>query len=74
MLSNGTIRPGQYADSELIFFGGTTIDADIVDNGSPTSVTFVDSAQIGGNNSYTGTTYIVGRPGEGGVRVTNAPR
>lgn len=70
-LSNGTIRPGQHANGELIFFGGNTVDADIVDNGAPTSVVYVGDVVVGGNNSYTGKTFVVGRPGED-VRVTNA--
>jgi hypothetical protein len=63
-LSNGSIRPGQYANGELVFFGGTTVNAAIEDNGSPTSVVYTGDAEIGGNNTYTGMTYVVGNPGD----------
>ncbi|MEM9656822.1 MAG: PEP-CTERM sorting domain-containing protein [Planctomycetota bacterium] len=69
-ISNGTVQPGEYANGELIFFGGNTINADIIDNGSPTSVVFVGDVALGGTNTYTGKTYVVGRPGDD-VFVTN---
>lgn len=69
--SNGTIQPGDHADGELILFGGVHIDVDIVDNGMPTSVTIVGDAELGGSNTYTGKTYIVGRPGDN-VTINNA--
>ena len=69
--SNGKIQPGDHANGELIFFGGANIEVDIVDNGVPTSVTIVGDAELGGNNTYTGKTYIVGRPGDD-VRVNKA--
>ncbi|MEM9659364.1 MAG: hypothetical protein AAF961_13485, partial [Planctomycetota bacterium] len=54
----------------MIFTGNSKIDADIVDDGSPTSVVFVGDGELGGDNSYTGTTFIIGRPGDS-VLVTN---
>jgi hypothetical protein len=67
-LANGFIKPGQYANGELIFYGGT-INASIVDNGRPTSVIYTGSLTVGGQNSYTGKTFVVGS-GHGLIEVT----
>jgi hypothetical protein len=69
-MSNGFVRPGALANGELIFFGGSTINATIEDNGGPTSVVYAGEAEIGGVNTYTGTTYVVGDAGDT-VTVTN---
>jgi len=70
-LSNGRVMPGQYADDELIFLPGFELDVEIADNGTPTSVTYVGEGKIRGTSTYTGTTYLVGQPGDG-VRVNKA--
>ena len=69
-LSNGTIRPGSHSVGELIFVGGVNIAANIVDNGTPTSVTYASEATVSGTNTYTGTTFVVGEPGDD-VRIMN---
>jgi len=71
-LSNGVIQPGQYSDGELIFFGGATINADIVDNGAPTSVIYASEAQVGGNSSYSGKTYVMNPQGPVWINRGNA--
>lgn len=64
-IGGGTLQPGQYAGGELIFIGGNTISADIIDNGGPTSVIFTRGrSSISGNNTYSGTTYVVGTYGD----------
>jgi hypothetical protein len=69
-LTNGRIRPGEHSDGELIFFG-SMVAANIVDNTRPTSVTYVGEATVSGENTYTGTTFIIGQPGTE-VRIRNA--
>ncbi|MEM9658791.1 MAG: hypothetical protein AAF961_10560, partial [Planctomycetota bacterium] len=58
------IQPGSYANGELIFFGGSDVGADIVDNGVPTSLVVVGGGKLSGNNSYSGKTYFAGRAGD----------
>ena len=61
--TNGTIRPGDNSNGELILNGEAIMGANIVDNGSPTSVIYTATSQVSGFNSYTGKTYIVDGPG-----------
>ncbi len=70
-LSQGTILPGENANGELFIASDFVIDADIADNGGPTSVVYSGSGKVGGANTYTGITYVMGRPGDD-VRVTSA--
>lgn len=68
-LSNGVIRPGQYANGELIFIDSNSsnasiVNASIVDNGTPTSVVYAGNVVLGGINTYTGTTYVLGGLGK----------
>ncbi|HEX6960642.1 MAG TPA: hypothetical protein VF175_02155 [Lacipirellula sp.] len=62
-ISNGQIQPGQYADGELILYNAI-INASLVDNGGPTSVIYSGDNEIRGTNTYTGTTYVTGEPGD----------
>ena len=62
-LANGVIVPGQDANGELIIATDFVVDADIQDGSSPTSVVYIGEGEIGGNNSYTGKTYVTGLPG-----------
>ncbi|MBX3426989.1 MAG: hypothetical protein KF688_15030 [Pirellulales bacterium] len=70
-IDDGVVQPGKFADGELVVFGSFEgeINAGIVDNGRPTSVTYAASTKVGGNNTYTGKTYIAGSRTD--VTVTN---
>jgi hypothetical protein len=63
VMNNGAVRPGQDAGGEIVFIGGTVINAAIEDNGAPTTVIYAGDAEIGGVNTYTGKTYVIGNPG-----------
>ena len=62
--TNGRLTAGGNADAELFLYGSGAVSADIVDNAGGGSVSLVvaDSRTfLSGNNSYSGSTTVVGR-------------